>query len=257
MTSRDVQDDQLQIVLPSTSISSSMNQEATANRTDSASTPGKNKKQTAKVPSKKAHQTKAEIIEKNIQRKLDKSIQDESNQIARIENLLKGIPSDNYSAAIDVINRSLSTIKTSQNRLQLLKSKFHFQQKYLISLKNKIQTNLTIEDEVKLNLLETDYFATMTEMAHLETTVDVFNEKKKYLEELTNVSPLDREQWYRFQLEKINSRLPRREQGIRDRRVPDFIPDSWQVKFLDAVDEQQSVIIIAPTASGLFNIFLF
>ena len=256
MTNRDVQDDQLQIVLPPISTSSSMNQEATMNRTDSASTSGNNKKQKAKVSSKKAHQTQAEIIEKNIQRQLDKSIQDEYNRIARINNLLKEIPSDDYSKAIDIINASLTTIKTSQNRLPLLKSKFHFQKKYLKSLRKETKTNLTDEDELKLDLLEIDYIATMTEMAQLEKTVDVFNEKKKYLEELINVSPLDREQLYRFQLEKINSRLPRRKQDIPDPRVPDFIPDSWQVKFLDAVDKRQSIIIIAPTASGVFNTFL-
>ncbi|CAF5057508.1 unnamed protein product, partial [Rotaria sp. Silwood1] len=71
-----------------------------------------------------------------------------------------------------------------------------------------------------------------------------------FTEELVDDSPLDREKWYRFQLEKINSRLPRREQGIRDNRLPDFIPDKWQVEFLDAVDKRQSIIIVAPTASG-------
>ena len=42
---------------------------------------------------------------------------------------------------------------------------------------------------------------------------------KKYMEELVDDSPLDHEKWYRFQLEKINSRLPRREQGIQDDRM--------------------------------------
>ena len=90
----------------------------------------------------------------------------------------------------------------------------------------------------------------MTEMAHLENTVDVFDKKKKYMEELIDDTPLDQEKWYRFQLEKINSRLPRRELDIPDNRVPDFIPDHWQVEFLDAVDKRQSIIIVAPTASG-------
>ncbi|CAF0985074.1 unnamed protein product [Adineta steineri] len=70
------------------------------------------------------------------------------------------------------------------------------------------------------------------------------------MEELVNDPKLDREKWYRFQLEKVNSRLPRCEQGVADSRTPDFIPDKWQIEFLDAVDKHQSIIIIAPTASG-------
>ena len=138
--------------------------------------------------------------------------------------------------------------QTSINRFELLKRKFHFQRKYFQILKKK--DSLTIEEKSKFDLLQIGYFATMTEMAHIENIVDVFNEKKKYMEELVEDSSVDREKWYQFQLEKINSRLPRREQGIPDTRVPDFIPDKWQVDFLDAVDKQQSIIIVAPTASG-------
>jgi len=114
----------------------------------------------------------------------------------------------------------------------------------------KKKTNLSIEEKSKFELLQIGFFATLCEMAHIENIVDAFNEKKKYMEELVNDSSLDTEKWYRFQLEKINSRLPRREQGIQDDRVPDFIPDKWQVDFLDAVDKRKSIIIVAPTASG-------
>ncbi|CAF0855267.1 unnamed protein product [Adineta steineri] len=130
----------------------------------------------------------------------------------------------------------------------LLKQKFDLQRKYLNILRNQIV--VTNEDQSKLDLLEINYFATMAEITHLENVVDVFNEKKIYMEELVNDPKLDREKWYRFQLEKVNSRLPRCEQGVADSRTPDFIPDKWQIEFLDAVDKHQSIIIIAPTASG-------
>ncbi len=247
LTSRDVRDSQLQIVLPTASTLAPTNEETT--RSDSASESDNKKKQKNRGQPKEVHQKRAEkIIEENKQRKLDKRTVDETDQIANVKDLLKQIPPENYSKAIDIIDESLSKFETSTNRLELLKRKFRFQRKYLQSLKKK--NILTIEEKSKLDLLQVGYFATMTEMAHLENIVDPFNEKTKYLEELMDDSPLDRDKWYRFQLEKINSRLPRREQGLPDSRVPDFIPDKWQVEFLDAVDKRQSIIIVAPTASG-------
>jgi len=249
LTSRDIRDSHLQIVLPAASTSASTNGEMDMDTIDSASASDGKKKQKNKGQPKKIHQTKAEqIIEENKQRRLSKLTVDETHQIANVEDLLKQIPIDDYSKAIDIIDGNLLKFETSTNRLELLKRKFRLQRKYLQSLKKK--NILTNEEKSKLELLQISYFATMTEMAHLENIVDPFNEKKKYLEELVDDSPLDQEKWYRFQLEKINSRLPRREQGLPDRRVPDFTPDKWQVEFLDAVDKRQSIIIVAPTASG-------
>ncbi|CAF3620740.1 unnamed protein product [Rotaria sp. Silwood1] len=120
--------------------------------------------------------------------------------------------------------------------------------KYRYRIKN--QQNFIKKEKAKLDYLEIDYFATMTEIIHIENIVDVFNEKKKSMEELLNNSPLDQEKWYRIQMEKINSRLPICQEDIPDTRVPNFIPDNWQIEFLDAVDKQQSIIIVSPTSSG-------
>ncbi|CAF1084617.1 unnamed protein product [Adineta steineri] len=226
LTNRDVQDNHLQHILPTVSTSVLTNM----NTTDSK------KKQT---PLKKADK----IREENKQQKMGKRVEEETDQIIVIENLLQEIPPDNYSKAVDIIDEGLVKFETPTTRLELLKKKFRLQRKYLQLLKK--ENNLTDVEKLKI-----DYFATMTEMAHLENIVDVFNKKKKYLEELIDDLPLDQEKMYRFQMEKINSRLPRREEGLPDNRVPDFIPDQWQVKFLDAVDKRQSIIIVAPTASG-------
>ena len=177
-------------------------------------------------------------------------MENETDQLVHVEELLKTISFDDHAKIIETIDQGLLRFQTSDNRLKLLRRKFRSQRKYLENLKKK--TALTSEEQSRLDRLRINFFATMSEMVRLENLANVFDQKKKYLEELVGQSPLDLEIWYRFQLEKINSRLPRREQGIPDRRVIDFIPDKWQVDFLDAVDKQQSIIIVAPTASGKF-----
>lgn len=233
MTTRDVRDNYLQITLPAVPI----NEVTSASNT----TDGKKSKP---IPQKKADK----IREENRQHKLDKRKDDEADQLSNVEEILKRISLDDHAKIIETIDQSLSNFQTPNYRLKLLKRKFRSQRKYLQNLKKR--TRLTLEEQTQIDLLQINFFATMTEMARLENIDDVFEKKKDYLEELVNQSPLDLETWYRFQLTKINSRIPRREQGLPDRRVPDFIPDKWQVDFLDAVDKQQSIIIVAPTASG-------
>jgi superfamily II RNA helicase len=246
-----VRDDQYKIVLPTASTPAKSNAEASGDRAESAASGGK-KKQQHKGQPKKAQPTKAEaIIAQNNKRILDKSVDEEAEKLRNVETKLKQIATDDYAEAIDLIDRSLHYFKTPTQRLEILKKKFDLQRKYLRSLKKK--ASLSSEERSKLELLQVGFFATLCEMTHLEDVVDAFTEKKKFMEELVDESPMNAEKWYRFQLEKINSRLPRRAQGEKDSRVADFIPDEWQVKFLNAVDNRQSIIIVAPTASGEFR----
>jgi superfamily II RNA helicase len=113
-----------------------------------------------------------------------------------------------------------------------------------------MKDTLTIEEKTKLELLQIEFFATMSEIVNIKIDKDPLPKRREYMEELIDDSPFDEEKWYRFQMEKINSRLPRHEQGIRDKRAKDFIPDRWQLDFLNAVDNEESIIIVAPTASG-------
>jgi superfamily II RNA helicase len=244
LTTRDVKDSQMEIVLP---IDSSPQAEVPSNTTTASSNDKKRAK--SQGQSKKVHRSKADIIrEENTQRKLAKSMDDEAEQLVNVEDLLQTILPNDHPKMIETISECLLKFKTPTNRLELLKRKFRSQRKLLQSLKKK--PVLSAEELVNLNLLQINYFATMTEMTHHEHVIDAFDEKKKYMEELTGQSPVGPESWYRFQMEKVNSRLPRRELGVPDPRAAEFIPDQWQVEFLNAVDRRQSIIIVAPTASG-------
>ena len=253
LTTRDIRDGHIQIVLPTASSSAALvDDEATAaDRAEpgSASAGDKKKKQQHKNQPKKVVPTKADKIkEQNKQRIMNGLMDDETSKLAHVESRLKQVPLDDYADAIEVLDECLPSFATPVNRLELLKRKFDLQRKFLRALKKK--STLTIGERSKFELLQIDFFASMSEITHLENVVDPFTVKKKFMEELVDDAALDAEKWYRFQLEKINSRLPRREQGIVDPRVADFTPDRWQVDFLDAVDQRQSVIIVAPTASG-------
>ncbi|XP_067896061.1 probable ATP-dependent RNA helicase DDX60 [Heterodontus francisci] len=54
----------------------------------------------------------------------------------------------------------------------------------------------------------------------------------------------------RFQLKYMGPYLLRDERNDPDPRVAHFIPDTWQRELLDAVDNNESAVIVAPTSSG-------
>ena len=254
LTTRDVRDSQLQITLPTASTVAVSDEAAGSDRASSASSAGNKKKgQQHKNQPNKNQPTKAQkIIEDNKKKKLGECIDEETNRLRHVEMRLKQIPAEQYADAIEAIDESLLNFTTPAIRLDLLQRKLDHQRRYLRTLRKK--STRTHEEQATSEILQIGFFATLTEMAHLENETDPFTVKSKFMEELVDQKPLDKEGWYRFQVERINSRLPRRERGTTDSRITDFIPDPWQVQFLDAVDQRHSIIIVAPTASGKLNL---
>ncbi|NXP10560.1 DDX60 helicase, partial [Thinocorus orbignyianus] len=74
-----------------------------------------------------------------------------------------------------------------------------------------------------------------------QTGESSYHKKSKYAVE---VGPA------RFQLQHMNYYLRREERNDPDPRVQHFIPDTWQRELLDAVDNNESAVIVAPTSSG-------
>ncbi|CAF1290415.1 unnamed protein product [Didymodactylos carnosus] len=218
---------------------------------------------------------KRRILEEKDKADREKKVRVELEQMSIIEKMLETKIND--LDRIEVIDRQLfptlsSSIQTPNNRLKLLKRKMKYQQKLLLTTTRERTKN-------ELEQLRIAYFATLTLITHLEDSMErckvcsnVIDEKKhKCGNVMCNKDPFEQkkddmknilllsstqdaselaENWYRFQMELVNSQQPRAQNTTEDVRVTDFVPDEWQVKFLNAVDKRQSVVILAPTASG-------
>lgn len=195
----------------------------------------------------------AELLAKKIAREEGKQETEEKklvqNQSDRITASLK---ENDWKKATGLIDAILPCIKTSTRRLNLLKSKLDILHNNAFPLE-AVQSKIMANDSAMANCWKAAYFATLTNILELDTsTSDYWNDTyvRACMQRLVGSIELTKESWYRWQIEHIDSRLPRSEEGVADNLVRDYIPDEWQKKFLDAIKRNESCLVIAPTSSG-------
>jgi hypothetical protein len=173
---------------------------------------------------------------------------------------------EKWKEALETIDQTLFYIKTREIRLELFRRKRLIFEKRIFppvlkaeATEDDIKNIATATDAIDNNL-KISYFTTLTNIIDLDESVRDYwanntnDNIEDCMKQLLGRPQVTKELWYRWQIEHIDSWLPRRKQNIKDKRVDDFYPDEWQVKFLDAVDRNESCIIVAPTSSGKKNV---
>lgn len=215
----------------------------------------KSKKQ-EKMPkiSKKAQA----IIEQNKKKKLDEIENQEKTMLQNFEVEYKKNKKDHYSY--------LSTLNICLNKFispKILLETEIYKVKILVQILKETQNN-----QKKQNGFKKELFLTIRKILTKYSSVSLTNSQNEILSvalekidclEIARYNNLPlkhyesdkyNENWLQYQLEQLGPELERLSDGTPDPRVNGFIPDSWQRKLFDIVDNRQSAIIIAPTSSG-------
>ncbi|XP_027035542.1 probable ATP-dependent RNA helicase DDX60 [Pocillopora damicornis] len=205
------------------------------------------------------------IIEQNDKKRKDeerKKDQEKWNNFLKdIDNNLK---KDKFSTVLQLVDKYLEDCKTPELHLQALMKKAQsclgaWQQtraadaesndmKYPVLLLKSVQkmaedfhSLLTVKEKKKLagfmRKLGFDDIAA--------TLYDLPEESERKAQQLSVHTTSTR-----FQLDCMGHLLKRETRTDRDSRVDHFIPDTWQRELLDAVDKNESAVIVAPTSSG-------
>ena len=212
------------------------------------------------IKPKKAEEIKKKNSKKIEEEKLEKetaSWLSEKKKVEKYEN------KENYDLALGCLNPFLQRVTNKIIRIDVL---LLYAQILWKKWKEHCQTNKDHRDESAAEKL----FLTIQELIenHKE---DLSNEKKdslgEYLEAVgfkdivvkTNLTTKNfeandeyslRTSSSRFQLRNLGDRLKRESRTDKDKRIEHFIPETWQREMLDAVDNKQSALIVAPTSSG-------
>ncbi|XP_012372157.2 probable ATP-dependent RNA helicase DDX60 [Octodon degus] len=225
----------------------------------------KPKKHFSEAKSKKAHETKAEIIARENKKRLwakeetkeeqkwntlSLSLEEEmrknvSSGAKKLEDFLKSCKSNSVKVRAEMFGLTAcwnawkqhcqnegKTTKDLNIAVQMMKRIHSLMDKYSEVLQDADRQLISR----CLQYLGFDKLA-----SSLNTDQDSVNDVKKYS---VGIGPA------RFQLQYMGHYLIREERKDPDARVEDFIPDTWQRELLDVVDNYESAVIVAPTSSG-------
>ena len=220
----------------------------------------KNQKKEKNKISKKALEIKKENSMKNEEKKLEQKADSWRNKKTQIKQLEE---QGKYGAAVGDLNRFLGDVTGKEVRIEVLLSKARILwkkwQKYCSTRKDNHDVSdakmlfLTIQELVenhKEALKKKDKEALAQYLEGLGFKDIVLNTKLSEKSFDCNSQYSLKVSSARFQLGKLSEKLKRETPSNQDPRVSHFIPEQWQRELLDAVDNKQSALIVAPTSSG-------
>ncbi|XP_050194285.1 LOW QUALITY PROTEIN: probable ATP-dependent RNA helicase DDX60 [Myiozetetes cayanensis] len=221
----------------------------------------------ANSKAQKKHKSKVEVIvEENIRRLKAKEEKKEQKQWQALYMTTANEIKENQTVGINKLEKFLKTFKSKSVKfsiemtalsacLQVWKNHCKEQGNKSKDLNKAVQVmrRIHILLEKYKDLLEEPHLQKLTKYLKLlgfenlacslsGQTGESSNQKRsKYAIEVGSA---------RFQLQYMDCYLLREERDDPDPRVEHFIPDTWQRELLDAVDNNESAVIVAPTSSG-------
>nr|XP_012312632.2 probable ATP-dependent RNA helicase DDX60 [Aotus nancymaae]XP_012312633.2 probable ATP-dependent RNA helicase DDX60 [Aotus nancymaae] len=231
----------------------------------------KSKKDFSGPKSKKAHETKAEIIARENKKRLfakeeqkeeqkwnslSFSIEEEMKAnlhsgIKKLEDFLKFCKSSSVKFRVEMVGLT-ACLKAWKEHCRSEEGKITKDLSVAVQMMKRIHSlmekysELLQEDDRQLIARCLKYLGFDELASSLHPTQDAENDvkAKKRNKYSVGMGPA------RFQLQYMGHYLIRDERKDPDPRVQDFIPDTWQRELLDVVDKNESAVIVAPTSSG-------
>ena len=227
-----------------------------------------NKKAQTQFGTKKSASRKEAIIKQNMEKRTFESDSKYREEWSRLKESLKSsLVSENHIKQLDAFMVSCLS-KQYKLEAQLRKLQYliiiyqedknnHMNVCNILKLVNVIIEQHLDEDEKELSMKARKWLVTSILELGFNLYGNVVSQELGYdifelIDPSTNLTDegIQGLTCIEFQLKYMGHLMPRDVGKQRDDRVSNFIPDEWQVKLLDAVDNRESAVIHAPTSSG-------